>query len=177
MGTSIGQVTDYLLNRFRNGFTGTDPYGAPLAVQSLPAINPLVEVADVSATLDSGAWVIVGRAGLNADAEIVASAEYQVLGRQRVTESYSLPCMILVFGDGPDWGPVRAAALALFDGALKIVWADPTLAGILQQGRIGLVDQFTLKQHDPTTEDTQSSGAAVGAEISFALQVENSYVP
>lgn len=177
MGTTIGATIDYLVNRFTNGFTGTDPYRAALVVPALSTIDPLVEVANVSPVTGSGSWLIVGRADLGSESEVSATAQYQVLGRQRISEAYSVPCMILVFGSGPDWSTVRDTALALFDGAVKIVWADPSLGGILQQGRIGVVDQFSLTQYDPSTDDASSSGAAVGAAVSFALQVENSYIP
>lgn len=177
MGTSIGAAIDHLVTTFTNGFTGTDIYQNPLTVPSLPSINSTVEVVAVSPTTDDGCWVVVGRSDFQSESQIAATAQYQVLGRQRIEESYSLPCFILVFGQGPDWGPVRDQALALFDGAIKLVWADPTLGGILQDGRISLVDQFHLEQYDPTTEDTTSSGAAVGASVSFSLQVENSYIP
>ncbi len=177
MGTSIGGAIDYLVRIFGSGFTGKDIYGNALTVPALSAINPLVEVADNIPLTDSGAWVVVGRHDPQSESQVTASASYQILGRQRITEQYELPGVILVYGSGPDQKTVRDQCLALHDGVVKLVWADPTLGGVLVDGRIGFVSQFTFSQPDDPTDSSTSSGGGVAATMSFGLQVENSYVP
>ena len=175
--TSIGAAIDYLVGIFTTGFVGKDIYGNPLTVPALSTINPLVEVADNIPQTDSGAWVVVGRSDPGTESQVSATAQYQVLGRQRITESYQLPGMILVYGSGPDQKTTRDAALALFAGVNKLVWADPTLGGVLQDGRIGMVAGFTFSQPDDPTDSSTSSGGGVAASVAFDLQVENSYIP
>lgn len=177
MGTSIGPAIDYLVALFGSGFTGTDLYGQPLTVPPLSTINAGVIIGDTRPDSSGDVYVVVGRQSDQADSEVTATAQYQVLGRQRITESYTLPGHILVLGQGPDQKPTRDAALALFDGVTKLVWADPTLGGVLQDGRIGLVSQFTLGQPDEPTEVQASAGGGVAASVSFGIQVDNSYVP
>lgn len=177
MGTSIGAAIDYLVGIFGSGFTGTDIYGHALTVPALSTINAGVEVADTFPSTDGGVWVIVGRSAADVESQVVAQAQYQVLGRQRITESYELPGWVGVYGAGPDQKTTRDQCLALFDGVTKLVWADPTLGGVLQDGRISLVSQFTLDQPDEPSDSSTSSGGGVAASVSFGLQVENSYVP
>lgn len=177
MGTSIGGAIDYLVTLFGTGFTGEDPYGQPLTVPALTTINPDVLIADTRPEDSGDALVIVGRESDNVDSEVTATAAYQVLGRQRISEEYELPGHILVLGDGPDMKPVRDSCLALFDGVTKLVWADPTLGGLLQDGRVSLVSRFSLGQPDSPQGPWASAGGGVAASVTFALQVENSYVP
>lgn len=177
MGTSIGSVIDHLVNLFTHGYDGQDLYEQPLTVPPLTAINRKVEVADTRPTKSGGVWVIVGRQSVEQESEITAQAAYQVLGRQRISESYTLPGHVLVYGPGPDPKPVRDTAIALFDGVVKLIWADPTLGGVLQDGRIGMVSEFSFGQPDPDTGDQVSSGAALAAVVTFGIQIENSYIP
>jgi len=176
-GTSIGRAIDYIVGIFGTGFTGKDPYGAPLTVPSLSTINPRVIIGDTRPTDSGDAYVIIGRENDETDSEISATAAYQVLGRQRISEAYELPGHILVLGDGPDMKPTRDACLALHDGVTKLIWADPTLGGVLEDGRISLVSRFALGQPDSPSGPWASAGGGVAASVSFALQVENSYVP
>lgn len=177
MGTTIGKSIDYLVALFNTGFTGTDVYGKPLSVPALSAVNTGVIIADTRPQDSGDAYVIVGRQSDQTDSEVTATAQYQVLGRQKIQEAYTLPGHILVLGDGPDQKPTRDAALALFDGVTKLVWADPTLGGVLLDGRIAVVSQFTVGQPDQPTEAQASAGGGVAATVSFGIQVENSYVP
>jgi hypothetical protein len=177
MGTSIGQAIDYLVTLFGTGYTGPNIYQQTITVPSLTSIEPDVIIADTRPDDSGDVYVIVGRQSDQADSELTASAAYQVLGRQRITESYVLPGHILVLDQGPEQKPVRDRALALLDGVIKLVWADPTMGGILQDGRIGMVSEFTLSQPDSSTESQASAGGGVAASVSFGIQVENSYVP
>lgn len=177
MGTSIGQAIDYLVTLFGSGYDGTDIYGNALTVPALTTFEEDVIIRDTRPQDSGDVYVIVGRQSDQADSEMTANAAYQVLGRQRITESYTLPGHILVLGDGPDQKPVRDRCLALLDGVIKLVWADPTMGGVLQDGRIGMVSQFTLTQPDSSTESQASAGGGVAASVSFGIQVENSYVP
>lgn len=175
MGSSFGQAIDYLLTVCRAGFTGTDPYGAALAIPSLLTIEPTADVADNLPDTQSGVWVVIGRTGPTDDSGTNATAAYEVLGRQRITESYEIGVEFVVYGDGPDQKPVRDRVIALFDGFVKLVWADPTLGGVLQQGRVGLVSRYTYSQ--PQAGADQNAGALMVASIAATLTINNSYIP
>lgn len=171
MGTTIGAAIDYLVGIFENGLT------SPVVVPALTTIDPDAVVGDVFPDEAGNVLIVVGRANDQADSEIAATAQYQVLGAQRISEAYRLPVHIVVTGEGPAYKSVRDQALALFDGVTKLVWADPTLGGILQNGRVGVVSEFVLTQPDAPTGEQFASGSGVSASVSLAVEIQNSYIP
>jgi hypothetical protein len=177
MGTSIGAAIDHIITVCQDGYTGLDATGrTQLTIPPLSTIAPSVEVADNYAEQSDGPWVIIGRASADEDSDLSAQAQYDVLGQQRISETYSIPGVIIVYGDGGTQKPVRDQAIALFDGVVKLIWADPTLGGVLDQGRIGILSQFTLTQSTPQ-QNGSTSAAGLSAEVSFQVQISNTYRP
>jgi hypothetical protein len=160
MGTSIGRVIDYLVA----GLAGP-----------LTALDPLARVVDNQPNADSESWVVIGRA--SDEQATVGNAEtvYTELGAGRIEESYTLPGYVQVYRSGPSQKPARDAAIVLFDGIVKFVYADPTLGGIITRGRVGVVSRMSLTQ---TQDDDDTGGGDLRlAAIEFELAIKNSYIP
>ena len=170
MGTSIGAAIDYLVAGLTNGKT----VGA-VTIPPLTSINPVVEVADNLPQTASGVWVIIGRTDTTAGTAGTGTNTYVELGATRIEEQYTLPGLVYVETSGPGQKAARDAAIALYDGVVRLVHADPTLGGLLERGRVGLVSSLGLTQTD---DDHDAAGAGgVVAQIHFDLQIQNTYIP
>lgn len=160
MGTSIGAVIDYLVAGLP----------APLA-----AIDPLVRVVDNQPNADSDSWVNVGRSADDHGAAGDPENVYTELGAGRIEETYTLPGYVQVYRPGPAQKPARDAAIALIDGIVRFVHADPTLGGILTRGRVGIMSRLSLTQ---TEDDDDTGGGDLRlALIGFELTIRNTYIP
>lgn len=171
MGTSMGAAIDYLVDKFTNGVTAPNAAGQPVSYAGLSTVDPHVEVADGKTLTSDSPWVTVGCSGPNQDTDVPITADYMVLGRQRIDESYTIPCDIIQYGPEEQQSATRTACVALFDRCVQIVWADPTLGGLLQNGKIAHIARATLMQ--PQT----ARGDGTVAMIQFSVDVDNAYIP
>jgi hypothetical protein len=171
MGTSMGAAIDYLVDKFTNGITGTNAAGQPVTYAGLSSVDKYVEVADGKTLTSDSPWVTVGCSGPNQDTDVSITADYMVLGRQRIDESYSIPCEVIQYGPEEQQAATRAACVALFDRCVQIVWADPTLGGLIKNGKIAHIARATLSQPQP------ERGDGTAAMIQFSVDVENAYIP
>jgi hypothetical protein len=158
-GTSIGGAIDWLL--------------ATLEPKLRPLASDLV-LADGMATLTSNTIVTIGRngpaSGMASDLGQVVWAE---LGAGRLSEQYLVHNFIQVYR--PDQRTARQDAIALYNGVVSALHADPSLGGLLVRGRASLVTQFQLEQ---TADERDTAGGTLRlACIDFALHVQNAYLP
>ena len=176
MGTSIAAAIDYLVTNLRSGRTVQHPLYGQLVVPALNTIDPNVEVADNFLTSTDSPWVAVGRTTLDDDNGVDADAQYLVLGAQEIEESYTIPVLVMVEQDGTDQKTCRDAAVALYDGIVRLVWADPSLGGLLRRGRIAMVSNLAMTQPPPNPDSGTASGAAVSTTVSLSIQIKNTYL-
>lgn len=160
MGTAIGAVIDYCVT------------GLPAA---LKPIDDQVLVFDNWPTDKSHSWVVIGHQGYESGEAADADAAWYDIGAQRIEETFTVPCFIDVFRDGPAQKPARDAAIALYDGVVKFLAADPTLGGALLRGRVAIASHLQLRQTEDS--DDTGSGGLRRALLSFHLACKNAYVP
>lgn len=172
-GSTFAPAIDYLVGSLRNGVTIGPPVAvATTVIPPLSTINPRVEVVDGSPATADGVWVVIGRDDWAQDGAGTGTAQYAELGGQRIEESYTLPCFIHVIADGSVQKTARDAVKALFDAIVLLVHTDPTLGGLLQQGRVSMVSRVTLDQ--PSTSGGTES---VSALLHFDIEIHNAYRP
>lgn len=167
MGTSYGKAIDYL-------YAGTNSYAGGSLKDALLAVDSSVSLQDTIPVANQQSMVVVGRPDFDQEQQTDGTAQYQVMGKQKITEDYQIHCYIECYRDGPDVKPVRDAAISLYDAFNHFVWLDPSLGNVLQDGRIAFVGGFDLSVSGGTTD---SPGDTRMALISFYLQVQNHYVP
>jgi len=159
MGASWGAVIDYLV-------TGL---AAPLAAAQADA-EPFDNVPREAGSTA----VVIGREAPDSGGAGSGTMAYAELGAGRIQENYTVPGYIQCWRPGPDQKPARDAAISLLDAVITFVHADPTLGGLLQRGRIGIVGQVAFRQ---TQDEQDLAGGALYAGIDFELQVQNTYIP
>lgn len=158
MGTSIGAATDWLVANFTT---------------AVATANPAAVVADNEPTKQAPAYVSVGRT-LPQDANGVAGSQVPlVMGLNKREEEYAIPCFAQATAPGPSQKAARDAAILLFDTCAHVVAADPTLGGVLLDGRCAWIDNIRMVQTDTSREP----GALQVATIAFDVHCRNHYVP
>jgi hypothetical protein len=101
------------------------------------------------------------------------TASTRSLGGERIEEDYTLPCFVHVILDGSVQKPARDAAIALFDGIVRVVHADPTLGGISREGPVGLASPAVV---DADAERRRHRGGDRDAATS-SIDIHNTYIP
>lgn len=171
MGTSMGAAIDYVLASLRSGVTTPDG----VVVPPLTAVDPSAAVYDNTPASTSETQVVVGRTSPDSGAAGDVDWEYTTLGAARIEESYTIPGYIAVWRPGPDQKPARDAAIALTDGVVRLIHADPTLGLLLQMGRIARVAKVVL--HQTQDDEDTAGGGYMYACVDFELAVQNTYIP
>ena len=171
-GTSVAAAIDYLVDKCLHGFTSPpDTPGGARAIPALTAVDKNVQVTDGPAGSSSGPWVTIGFAGPQQDTAIPVTIDYKIFGRRRIDEEYTLLIDIITNGPEDQQSATRLAAAALHDAVVLIVWGDPTLGGVLQNGRSAHVAQAAWIQPPAST------GSGTAAAIQLSVSVKNSYNP
>lgn len=168
MGVSIGKAIDYLCS-------GTNLISGMTLLAALQAVDPSVVLSDNDPTLGSQSMVYVGRRAPDNAETGSGGRQFMVLGAQRSSEEYSIPCYISVNRQGPAQKPARDAAIALFDAFAHFVQTDLTLGGVLLSGRFANIDQVTLNQTE--NEGDSGGGALRDAWLMFDIHCTNLYTP
>lgn len=168
MGTSFAQVMDYL-------YSGVNTFaGNTTLLQVLTAVDPMVALSDTLTVTDTPSQVTVGRPDYDQEQASDGTAEYQVMGQQKLTEDYRIQCYIECYRDGPAVKPARDAVIALYDAFVHWVWQDPTFGGALKDGRTGNISGFSLNVMGGTTDSNGDQRVAV---LSFFIAAKNHYIP
>lgn len=163
MGTSVGDVTDYLVALTNTAMTGitsdsTAPVyvfdGYPTSKAEASVVIGLDAPPDIATQGPSGsrAWVGTGQPG-------------------RTQEDYVVPFYIDVFLGGDDMKPVRDLAIQIFDAIWAALFADLSFGGLLSP----LPASIDEVRWTPTISGTQ---AAQGRRVlcQFGVRCQNRYI-
>lgn len=161
MGTSMGAAIDYLVSTLPTLITAVD--SSAVVVDNDPSVS-------------SQSMVVIGRTEPENALAADGSQLIVALGAGRREEEYLIPCFVSVYRQGPAQKPARDAALALFDVVAHLVAVDPTLGGVLLQGRSAYIDKAQLVQTRDSA-DTGESGALRLALVAFDIHCKNHYIP
>jgi hypothetical protein len=156
MGTSIAQAIDYIVAGI----------AAPLT-----AADPTAVVADGIAPSVSQSMVLIGKSAPDAVDSASGSQVAAVLGANRESEDYVIPCFAYAFRPGPTVKPARDAAVALFDVVAHFIASDRSLGGVLKQGRYCEISSIAINQ------DHDEAGSQVIVWIPFSIHCKNHYTP
>jgi hypothetical protein len=161
MGTSMGAAIDWLV--------ATLP-------EAIAAIDPSAVVVDNEPAVTAQSLVVIGRTEPENALAADGTQLIVVLGANRREEEYLIPCFVSVYRPGPAQKPARDAALALFDAVAHLVASDPTLGGVLLQGRSAYIEKAQLVQTRDAA-DTGAAGAMRLAIVAFDIHCKNHYIP
>lgn len=155
MGTSIAAAIDYIVTTLAAPLTAVD--------------STAVVVDGIPATI-SQSMVVIGKSGPESVDAATGSQLAVVLGMNRESEDYEIPCFAYAFRDGPLVKPARDAAVALFDVVAHFVANDRTFGGILLNGRSAEIQNLQL------TQDV-GDGAQRIVMLTFSIHCKNHYTP
>lgn len=169
MGTSIGRAIDYFVSGV-NAKTGTT------LAADLTVVDPAALLVDAYPSQQSQSMVFIGRTDPENAQAPNGSQQPVTLGLGTRDEEYSIPCYISVSRQGPEQKPARDAAIALLDVVNHWLAADPTLGGVLTNGRIAYLSTVNLVQ-TRDEEDTGQAGSLRLAWLTFDILARNHYIP